>query len=463
MKQFNVLDYGAINDGLTLITDAVQKTVDDCSAAGGGEVFFPSGTYVLSTVFLKDNVTIFIPEDTLILGSLNFSDYAPHEAIDYPLYQDASHSYFDTSMFVAKGCKNVRFYGGGVINMRSVWDEENVRKMVHRGAKCIALKNCNNVIVSNLKIFNATDLAVYFAGCENVEIFNITMRVHIDGISPDNCKNVKIYDCDVDAGDDGIVFKSSYTLNKLDICKNISVKNCRVKSRCNAIKFGTETNGGFEDILVENIDVRETNISGIAIESADGAVIDGITIKNVNMQNVQAPIFINLSQRMRGPEGLKVGAIKNVLLENVTAKGPYLPYQAIEHNYASYVSRDTVQVPWGFGGINRFKKVGGASSMRAWQMSCNVCGLIDNPLENITLKNVDLYLDGGVTEYERTVPETPYFNYPEVHLYGYTLPAKGIYFRHVNGLTLDNVRVKTYRADAREDFVFDDVQNLNKI
>ena len=71
-----------------------------------------------------------------------------------------------------------------------------------------------------------------------------------------------------------------------------------------------------------------------------------------------------------------------------------------------------------------------------------------------------MHLDGGVTEYEREVPETPYFNYPEVHAYGYTLPAKGIYFRHIKNLTLDNVSVKTYRADVREDFVFDNVDNL---
>ena len=63
-----------------------------------------------------------------------------------------------------------------------------------------------------------------------------------DGISPDNCKNVKIYNCDVESGDDGIVVKSSYTLNRLDECRNIKVWDCRVKSRCSAIKFGTETN-----------------------------------------------------------------------------------------------------------------------------------------------------------------------------------------------------------------------------
>ena len=90
-------------------------------------------------------------------------------------------------------------------------------------------------------------------------------------------------------------------------------------------------------------------------------------------------------------------------------------------------------------------------------MTCNVCGLPERPLENITLRNVHMNLVGGVKEYNREVPENAQA-YPEVYIYGRILPAKGIYFRHINGLTLDNVTVTTMRPDVREDFVFDDVQ-----
>ena len=89
-------------------------------------------------------------------------------------------------------------------------------------------------------------------------------------------------------------------------------------------------------------------------------------------------------------------------------------------------------------------------------MTSNICGLSESLLENITLRNVHLKLDGGVKEYKRDVPEDAQ-DYPEVFVYGRILPAKGIYFRHINGLILDNVTVETYRADAREDFIFDDV------
>ena len=446
-RNFDVRNYGAVADGETLNSKAVQAAIDDCASQGGGRVVFSEGDYVLSTVFLKSNVAIVIEKAARVLGSLDFYDYAPQETLDYPLYQDASHSYFDCSLFVGRGCENIAIYGEGVIDMRSVWDEDNVRDMANRGPKCIALKECRNVDINGLEINHATDLAVYFAGCENVNIHYLKMRVYIDGISPDNSSNVCISDCDIETGDDGIVFKSSYTLNRLGICDHIVVKNCKIKSRCSAIKFGTETNGGFQNIYIDNVDIRETRITGIAIESVDGAIIDSITIKNVHMRNVGAPLFIHLGNRMRGPEGREVGRIENILLENIIAEGPYEPYKCIGWRYSSFMAKDTLQYPWQ-------TEIGKCEYGVPY--TCNICGLKGKPLKNICLKNMTFITQGGITEYERNVPEIT-DGYPEVFVYGRTLPAYGIYFRHVDGLKLENIDMKTYLPDAREPLVFDDV------
>ena len=457
-KIFNVIEYGAVADGETLNSVAVQKAIDECFACGGGDVVFQRGRYVLSTVFLKSNVRIFLEKGAEIFGSLNFYDYCPDEKVNYPLYQDASHSFFDCSMFVGKDLENVAICGEGKIDMRSVWDEDGVRgrEIKHRGPKCIAFKNCKNVEVSGLTIENVTDLGVYFAGCENVDIYGLKMRVYIDGISPDNSKNVRIHDCEVEAGDDAVVFKSSYTLNRLDICKDIRVWNCKLKSRCYALKFGTETNGGFEDISIKNIEIKDTRIGGIGIESVDGAIIDGVTIQNVTMQNVNAPLFIHVGKRMRGPEGRAIGKIRNVTLENITADGPYEPYEIIAWNYNSFKANDFYQDPKVFGIAEGFD---GTKKTDDWQMTSNICGLEESPLENITLKNMYLRLDGGVQEYNHDVPEEAQ-DYPEVYVYGRILPAKGIYFRYVDGLIIDNVRISTYREDIREDFVFKKVKDV---
>ena len=79
---YNVLEFGAIADGTTLCTKAVQKAVDECSTNGGGIVRFDGGRYVLSTVFLRSNVTIEITKNAMVLGSLNFDDYCPDEKVD---------------------------------------------------------------------------------------------------------------------------------------------------------------------------------------------------------------------------------------------------------------------------------------------------------------------------------------------------------------------------------------------
>ena len=445
-------------------TQELQALIDKCSECGGGEICFKKGTYVLSTVFLRSNVSVVIGKGVRILGSLNFDDYHMDESVDYPLYQDASHSFFHCSLFVGVDCENISIVGKGTIDMRSVWDTKNKRNMVHRGAKCIALKACKNVELKELSIYNATDLAVYFAGCDNVAIDGLTLRVYIDGISPDNSKNVVIRNCNVESGDDGIVFKSSYVLNCLDTCQNILVENCKVKSRCNALKFGTETNGGFENITIQNISIYETRLVGICLESIDGAVINNIRITDITMKNVATPIFLHLGKRLRGPAGSKIGEIKNVVLENIRAEGPYEPYECIEWNYKSYLKKDNIQYPWFTNlGVREIPEDIQGLRDSPWQTTSNICGLKNYPLKNITLRNIELNMEGGVHNFLENVSEEPLSAYPEAFVYGKILPAKGIYFRYIEGLLMENVKIKSYLSDKREDFIFNKVNKLVRI
>ena len=450
MKIF-VEDYGAKSDGSTLCTGAVQAAIDACGAGGGGEVCFSAGRYVCSTVFLRSGVHIVVGKGAQVLGSLNFSDYRADEPKQTPCYQDASHSFFHCSLFVAEDCEDVGISGGGDIDMRSVWDEQNVRDMAHRGAKCIAMKNCRKVRLAGVSVRNVTDLAVYCAGCEDVMISRLKLRVHIDGISPDNCNRVTIADCDVESGDDGIVFKSSYVLDRIGVCENVTVKRCRIKSCCSAIKFGTESIGGFRNFTVEDVRIRDTWLAGIAVESVDGAVIDGLTFRNIRMKNVGGPLFVHLGNRLRAPEGRTVGEIRNLIFENIRVEGPYKRFDAFAWNYDTFRSGNLWQFPY-------------LEKEEEWRnhkgFTSNVCGLPEKPLENIRLKKVLLTVPGGISERLISLEEGDASGYPEIFVYGETLPAKGIFFRHVRGLECSEMRVTTERADARDPFVFDDVETL---
>ena len=405
MKRINVVEYGINSNTNELLTKKIQKLIDESSEVGL-ELYFPKGKYILSTIFLKSNICVNLAKGAVIYGSSNFDDFASLEEVNYPLYQDISHSYFNCSLFVAKNCKNITFRGCGTIDMQSTWDEENKNNNVHRGAKVITLVECENVLIENLSIKHATDLAVYFVSSNNVTIRNLNMKVYIDGISPDNSKNVLIENCKVVAGDDAIVFKSSYNLNRLDECRNITVRNCEIVSRCNAIKFGTESNGGFKDIFIENINIKNTRMAGIAIESVDGAIIDNIQIDNVLMQNVNAPFFIHLGRRMRGPKDLSIGSISNISISNVVAKGPYVNYKALPWNYVSYKNNMTKQCHYNFWSTEAVAP-SKETKNQPWQFTSNICGLPGHYLDNVSLKNIHMELVGGVKkgQYEEIVKD----------------------------------------------------------
>ncbi|MCQ3034704.1 MAG: glycosyl hydrolase family 28 protein [Bacilli bacterium] len=446
MAKLNVTKYGVVGDGVTLNTKALQDLIDK-HANKNNIIVFPKGTYVLSTIYLRNGTNIHFNKGTVILGSKDFSLFGPDEVLDYPTYQDESHSYFHSSLFVAENVNDIHFSGYATIDMQSVWDEENIRKIVHRGCKVFAFKNVNNYSISDVNLLNATDLALYVAGCNYGEIKNVKMRVYIDGISPDNCHHLKIHDCEVEAGDDALVFKSSYTLNRLEICDDIKCYNLKLKSRCNAIKFGTETNGGFKNIHIRNCDIRDCRITGISVESVDGGHLDNITFKDIIMKNVGAPLFVHLGHRLRGPEGTTIGSIKNIHFENVKAVGPYRVYKCVPWNYVSYVAKDTVQFP-GFYSKQKREPVG------TWQITSNFCGLEGHNIENITFKDIYFELDGGVKEFNPIVPEKAP-DYPEVYAYGRILPSYGMYFRYVDGIKIDNFIVKLNHEDAREEIIYD--------
>ena len=449
-KYINVLDYEDYNK---LNSSMIQNAINACE---NGVVFFPKRTYVLSTIFLKSNITIIFEQGTKILGSLNFDDYERDEQFDNQMYQDASHTFFHSSMFAGINVENVKIIGKATIDMRSIWDEKNVRNMAHRGPKCFAFKNAKNVEIRDLTIINATDIAVYFAGSENIKCNSLKLRVHIDGITYDNCKNSVISNCNLVTGDDGIVFKSTYNLNKLDICRNIEVLNNKIKSRCNAIKFGTETIGGFYNFQISDSYIYDTRIAGIAIESVDGAHINNIIIDRTRMVNVNCPVFIHLGNRLRGPANLKIGSIENVVISNLTAKGPYKAYKTIAWNYNSYKMHDTHQLPWKFGKAESIDETNSNMNKKScWQMTSNICGLKENHLKNILLKNIEMVLDGGYQDIIKDALDDC-GGYPECYVYGRFLPAKGIFFRYVDGLRMIHCSVKTLKKDFRKEFIFID-------
>ena len=439
---FNVLDYGVKINSDEVQTQAVQKIMDMCRETGGC-IYFPMGKYILGTIKLYSNIHIIFEDGVTIYGSTNLCDFYDREYVGYELFQDASHSYFERSLFWAKNAEDISFKGRAQIDMQSIWEEKPTPGesswCEKRAVKILAFKCCKNISVQDLTLLNSTDIAVYFAGCEKVFVDGLKLDVHIDGISPDCCKNVIISNCDIRSGDDGIVLKSSYTLNKLEYCRDITITNCIVSSGCNAIKLGTESNAGFENINISNCVIYDTYYSGIALEVTDGGSMNGVVVSNITMRNTNTPIFVILSDRRRGPDGIEIGSIQNISISNLVAIGPYKNFVAKKHSALldGDIEREPLVLP------------------------SSITGQPNKKIKNIQLSNIMISTIGGGSAEDKNIklPEITKA-YPENISFGNVFPCYGFYFRHVENLAISNVNVYCENEDVREKFFFDDVKNI---
>jgi len=242
----------------------------------------------------------------------------------------------------------------------------------------------------------------------------------------------------LDTDDDAICLKSNYYWP----IKNISITNCNIGTNCNGIKTGTASLGGFRNITISNcvihaaaydslrhwqkevkgIEKPLTGISGIVLSVVDGGVLDGVTISNVVIRDMQTPLFVRIANRGRKEKAADperpAGKIRNVFVSNLIASG---------HSH----------------------------------MSNSISGLPGYPVENITLSGVvfDCMGGGGNDQAQAEIPEAA-GNYPQNRMYGWTLPAWGLWVRHVRGLTLDNVRLTLRQPDVRPAVRLDDATGI---
>ncbi len=414
-----------------LFTKTFQEAVDFASAKKQ-TLFIPSGEYLLGTVELKNDTSILFEDGVKLLGSKNLDDFYADEFLTEPRYQDVSHSSYTKSMFYASDVKNICLRGRAVIDMQSVWEDENKRGAFHRGAKPIAIKNSENITITDLQILNATDLAMLFGRCKHVFVRGIYMRVHIDGISPDGSENVIISDCNLFCGDDAIVFKTSLYDGEVRHCKHITVSNCVISSRCNAIKFGTETTGDMKYITISNCTIYNVRCTGISIESIDGANLEAINISNIMMENVTCPIFMVLGKRMRAPEGTPVGSIKNITLSNIFADNNNERYKSIDFWYPSISEGSEYQT-------NNC-------------ITSNIVNMTENVFENVTLSNIHLKVLGGKKLSESGFTANP-TGYADGAMFGDVLPSYGLYVKGVKNVVLSNVTAETINPDERPDII----------
>jgi polygalacturonase len=471
-RAFDVRAHGALGDGTTLDTAAINAAIEAASQAGGGTVVFPAGRYLSFSIRLRSNVALYLDAGCVLIAAdpaEGKGQYDPFEPNPWDAYQDFGHSHWHNSLIWGEGLENVTISGPGRIWGRGLTRSgpganrqlkagdmpsslggadpmgERTKKgavfgaeMAGKGNKAIALKNCRNVQLRDFSMLKCGHFAVLATGVDNLAIHNLMVDTDRDGFDIDCCRNVRITDCAVNTpNDDAICLKSSYALGKPRFTEHVTITGCQVsgfdlgtlldgtfgttqieapdkEGVCGRIKLGTESNGGFRNIAIANCVFEHCR--GFAIESVDGAVIEDVTATNLAMRDLTtSPLFIRLGRRMRAPEGTKVGAIRRVNISNVTVSGANAPYASI------------------------------------------VAGLLEAPVEDVRISNLTVLHGGGgkAADAQRQVPEHP-DHYPEPSMFGVT-PAYGLYVRHARNLEVHHAELATAAREGRPPVVLHDV------
>ena len=214
---FDVKTHGAVGDGKTLDTSAVNKAIETAAKSGGGTVHFPAGAYLCFSIHLKSNVGLYLDHGATILAADPCQadrGYDPAEENvwgDKYQYQDYGHSHWHDSLIWGENLENISILGPGLIHGKGLdrWDSD--RK--GRGNKAIAFKLCRNVIIKDVAFLMGGHFCILATGVDNFTLDNVKMDTNRDGVNIDCCRNVRVSNCSVNSPqDDGICLKSSYGL-----------------------------------------------------------------------------------------------------------------------------------------------------------------------------------------------------------------------------------------------------------
>lgn len=357
-SKFNVVEFGAKGNGKTNDAAAIQKTIDACSASGGGQVVIPTGHVFLSGPFeLRSFVELHIEAGAKLLAS-------PDEKL-YTQSAFGENKGEGTVWIGGKNLEQVSFTGTGIIdgNGISFMGEELKDSYVLKPFNVIdprphllTLIGCNKLYFDGLTFQNSAYWTIHLIGCNDVAISNITLLNSVkirnsDGIDIDHSKNVRISNSYIESGDDCICLKNRREFASYGPCENIVISNCTMTSSSCAIKIGSENMDKISHVLINNCNIRNSN-RGIGIQNRDEGTVSDVTFSNLLIESKlfsdvwwgkAEPIYITAYPRAtsndkdggwRLPKGQAkgyVGAVKNIFFSNIRCNSEGGVYISAEH------------------------------------------------------------------------------------------------------------------------------------
>ena len=406
---FNIRSNGAVGDGATLDTAAINQAVDACATAGGGRVLFPPGRYLSGSVHLKSHVEFFLEAGATLIGTTNLDLYETFSLTNRVprLHTTRWHC----GLILAENAEDISISGQGVIDGSHVFDPQGEEKM--RGPHAVLLGHCRNFQIHDVTISNAANYAVLFFFTDQVDVRRVTIAGGWDGVhfrgSPERwCNDVRITDCRFFTGDDSIA--GSYW-------RNTVISNCVINSSCNGIRLI----GPAED----------TTITRCAFFGPGRH--EHRTSRAAHRTNMLAGICLQPSawEPMPGP-------MDNIRITDITMRDVTTPF-----HIATRAGNSAGRLL-----IERVKATG------AYRAACSVESWGEPTFTNVIFRDVTMeFTGGGTPEQARMVVKRPGVD-------ARALPAWGFYARNVRGLTLENVSLDCAQEDFRPALIADGVELL---
>jgi hypothetical protein len=421
---FDIREFGAVGDGATLNTRAIQNAIDGCTAAGGGEVLVAGGKFVTGTIQLKDNVTLHLAAGAALLGSTRIGDYAT----DTHRNAYANESHMDRCLIFARGAKGIGVVGPGTIDGRGGKEHFPNPGDRHR-PMLIRFLECSNLRMKDVTLQNPAAWTSAWLYCDNIVVDGV--RIHSranangDGLDFDGCRNVHVSNCNFDTSDDSICLQASHADRP---CRDVVISNCVFVSQWAGIRIGLLSMGDFENVAVSNCVFRDISDAGLKIQMCEGGTMQNLVFGNLVMQNVPRPVFMTFNRWRMG----------------VDTPQETPPMKAMRDMQFSHIRVDN-------------------SALKDVPCGIVLSGVPGHYIENIAFDDISLTLPGGGTREQAACHDLPAFvdRRPEFGVLGDTIPFAGVYARQVRDVRLSNLRITADREEARPAIVCEDVRELS--
>ena len=445
-RDYNITDFGAKADGVTLNTAIIQGAIDYITTHGGGRLVFQSGTYISGSIYLKSNVILHLDSGAVLLGSVNPFDYIKDPYIGW------------MSLIFALKQENIGITGQGMIDGRGFYTANNQVANIHKKIFTDPLKldrpnetnrpqnvyfrECINILIKGITLKDPASWNQTYDQCKNLFVDSIKVDSknywNNDGIDVVDCDGVVIKNSFFDAADDVLCFKSH---DPTKICENVVVDNCVGRSSANGVKFGTVSRGGFRNFKITNITIYDTYRSAITFAAVDGGIVENILVDGLKSTNTGNVIYLRIGDRWSGG---KKPAMNNIVIRNIYAE---VPNRKPDSGYLYE---------------------GPVEDLPRNISPCGIVGLPEYKIKNVTFENIRIVYPGGsnpnyayrgLTKTELdSIPEM-YAAYPEFSQFK-ELPAWGVYMRHAEGISLKNVTFVAKEKEYRPAIVADDVKDI---